>query len=397
MDEIGCKKKETVKEFDMDKTDNYAERFAKNLRAARKRCSMKQAELAERIGYSEKSISKWESGGSLPPFEVMIELCAALGTDLYSLIDGVREETYYLGIDGGATKTEFVLADGNGTVLRSVKLPSSNPFDIGIEKSKATLTQGIRDVCRDVKPASVSLYAGLSGGVSGDMKQTFSNFFATFGFSSAKNGSDANDLLAAGLGHRNGAALIMGTGCSCFIQKDGEVFRAGGLGYLFDGAGGGYDLGRGAIKAACMQEDLSGETTVLNDLIRKRTGHATVLEDLGHFYEIGKSGIAAFAPLVFDAYDMGDRAAERILLETAGQAALLLDTACRRLETDRVEVIAVGGLTARFDLLKPMIEHSLCERGRSAEVDLRVYDGDPVYGALLNAGMRETPNFRVEY
>lgn len=376
---------------------NYSECFAKNLRSARKKRSMKQSELAERIGYSEKSISKWESGGGLPPLEAMIDICAVLGTDIYSLIGGAREERYYLGIDGGATKTEFVLADGDGRVVRSARLPSSNPFDIGIEKSKATLTQGIYDVCRDVTLSAVSLYAGLSGGVSGNMKQVFSDFFASFGFYSAKNGSDANDLLAAGLGRRNGAALIMGTGCSCFIQKDGELFRAGGLGYLFDGAGGGYDLGRGAIKAACMQEDLTGEETALNALIREHTGHATVLEDLGHFYELGKSGIASFAPLVFEAYEMGDRAAERILYETAEQAALLLDTACRRLESDRAEVIAVGGLTARFDVLAPMIERCLRERGCNGAVDMSVYEGDPVYGALLNAGMKETAGFKAEY
>ncbi len=375
----------------------YLESFAKNLKAARKRRSMKQSELAGRIGYSEKSVSKWESGGGLPPLDVIMDICAVLGTDIYSLIDGIREGRYYLGIDGGATKTEFVLADADGRVLRSARLPASNPFDIGIDKSKATLSEGIYDVCRDVMLGSVSLYAGLSGGVSGNMKQTFSDFFASFGFYSAKNGSDANNLLAAGLGRGDGAALIMGTGCSCFIQKDGKLFRAGGLGYIFDGAGGGYDIGCGAIKAACMQEDLTGEETVLGELIRERTGHATVLEDLGYFYEIGRSGIASFAPLVFDGYAMGDRVCERILLKNARQAALLLSAAYKRLEADAVDVIAVGGLTSRFDVLKPMIERCLCEDHGIARTKIRVYEGDPVYGALLNAGMKETPGFEVSY
>ncbi|MBE6704065.1 MAG: FAD-dependent oxidoreductase, partial [Ruminococcaceae bacterium] len=60
-----------------------------------------------------------------------------------------------------------------------------------------------------------------------------------------KDGFD--NIIAAGLGDSDGITVIMGTGSSCFAKRDGVVTRVGGLGYLFDHAGGGYDLGNAAI------------------------------------------------------------------------------------------------------------------------------------------------------
>ena len=51
----------------------------------RRERGMTQAELAERINYSDKAISKWERGESLPDVVTLLNLAHELGTDLNTL------------------------------------------------------------------------------------------------------------------------------------------------------------------------------------------------------------------------------------------------------------------------------------------------------------------------
>ena len=56
-----------------------------NLLALRKKMKLTQLELAEKFNYSDKSISKWESGESLPSIEVLFELSKFYGVTLDDL------------------------------------------------------------------------------------------------------------------------------------------------------------------------------------------------------------------------------------------------------------------------------------------------------------------------
>lgn len=373
--------------------DNYEKIFADKLRSLRKQRGLRQNDVANAVGYSEKSVSKWESGKVLPPVNALLALCDVFGVELADLLDIKHETSYFLGIDGGATKTDFVLANANGDIIRKKRLGSTNAFDIGLNAAKALLTEGINDICRGISIRKISMYAGLSGGTSGNMRQIFGEFFNSFGFNKALSGSDANNILSAGLGNRDGVALIMGTGSSAFIQKDGKVYRAGGLGYLFDGGGSGYDIGRSAIKYACMQEDLTGGQTIINDLLRQKIHRDTVSGSLDYFYSCGKAAIASFAPIVFEAYDKGDAVARQILCDVTEQIALLLSAAYKRIKSDFIEVVAVGGLTNRMDALYPFIKKHLEKLSLPCEFDIKVYNGSAVYGALLLAGMPPKSDF----
>ena len=60
--------------------------FAGNLIALRTKAGMTQAELAEKIHYSDKSISKWERAESLPDLQVTKELADVFGVTVDYLI-----------------------------------------------------------------------------------------------------------------------------------------------------------------------------------------------------------------------------------------------------------------------------------------------------------------------
>ncbi len=59
---------------------------AKNLTELRKTRGWTQAELAEMINYSDKSVSKWERGDGLPDLKVMTQLASLYGVTLDTLV-----------------------------------------------------------------------------------------------------------------------------------------------------------------------------------------------------------------------------------------------------------------------------------------------------------------------
>ena len=59
----------------------------------RKEKNMTQAQLAEALGISSKTISKWENGNSMPDYSIVLQLCKALDISLSELLDGKDNET----------------------------------------------------------------------------------------------------------------------------------------------------------------------------------------------------------------------------------------------------------------------------------------------------------------
>lgn len=59
--------------------------IGKNLMILRKKAKLTQMELADRFNYSDKSVSKWESGESLPSIEILYELAKFYNTTLDAL------------------------------------------------------------------------------------------------------------------------------------------------------------------------------------------------------------------------------------------------------------------------------------------------------------------------
>lgn len=59
---------------------------AANLVALRRENGLTQAELAEKLNYSDKAVSRWEHGDTLPDINVLCQLCEFYGITLNSLI-----------------------------------------------------------------------------------------------------------------------------------------------------------------------------------------------------------------------------------------------------------------------------------------------------------------------
>lgn len=77
-----------MNDFEIDK-----ERFGQFLAEERKRRGLTQKELAQRLFVSDKAVSKWERGLSLPDVALLIPLGKELGVTVTELLEGRRLET----------------------------------------------------------------------------------------------------------------------------------------------------------------------------------------------------------------------------------------------------------------------------------------------------------------
>ena len=60
--------------------------------AKRREQNLTQAQLAEKLGVSNKTVSKWETGKSMPDYSIIQDLCKELHTSLAELMSGESEE-----------------------------------------------------------------------------------------------------------------------------------------------------------------------------------------------------------------------------------------------------------------------------------------------------------------
>ncbi|MBQ6947265.1 MAG: XRE family transcriptional regulator [Clostridia bacterium] len=358
--------------------------FGINLRQKRKAAGLTQTQLAEKLDYSPKAISKWESGKAIAPAALLPQLARLLHTTVDSLLRVELTPTYFLGIDGGGTKTEFVLCNGTGDPIAQTKLGGSNPNDIGIENTLQLVSRGIETVCGEIPFSRISVFAGIAGCSVSNHKKTLLAHLRHYGFAGADCGSDAQNAVEAALQGRDGVVIIAGTGNAAFVRKNGSLTRIGGYNYLFDEGGSGYKIGRDALLHAMKCEDFGLAKGPMYESVIAKCGTETVFGYIAELYKGGKTLIASFAPLVFNAYDLGDQAAEEILRTNAKVIAEEMEAGAKMLGQKEPKIALIGGLTKRADILLPMINAHL-KTLRQPDV----FVGAPVEGALRLAGLEK--------
>jgi N-acetylglucosamine kinase-like BadF-type ATPase len=313
--------------------------------------------------------------------------------------------TYYIGIDGGGTKTEGVLTSSEGALLARALCSSTNPNDVTPEISVARLTELVRTLLTasgltEEALAETSLFFGVAGGINHGPTLEVALRSA---FPAAKHlrvRSDAHILLSGELPEGDGACIICGTGSVCFLRRGEELVRIGGWGYLLDSGGSGYDLGRDALEAALRAFDGRGEATLLTDLLTERLGGA-VNTRITDIYREGKPYIAACAPLVFEAAEAGDTVANAILRRNARKLAEYIETAWRHLRTDPstesalLPVVMGGGISQKASPLWAELVASLVEP--TVPVRITVASAPPVFGAVAEAAKQAAEGIPVDY
>ena len=200
-----------------------------------------QNELAEKMFVSGQAISKWESGQNTPDIDNLCVLSNIFSTSIDKLIGNYAqsaEEKVFIGIDGSATKTEFVLCTNKGNILHHICAEGTNPNVSGVQNAFATLKFGINTLLL-IRPDVSGVFAGISGCGSGNHYEVLSGLFEkAYPLLKISLGSDILNVISSATQLESCIAVICGTGFSIFANEKGKLSRVGGWGYLFDDVAG---------------------------------------------------------------------------------------------------------------------------------------------------------------
>jgi N-acetylmuramic acid 6-phosphate etherase len=253
----------------------------------------------------------------------------------------LRTARYVLGIEGGGTKTEWVLARSNGDALeveREGKLSAAN--------LKLITDSALEDLF-GVLPRDEVTHVGayLAGcGTETDRDRLRKVVAKVWPEATIAVGSDRDSAMAVAFGDRDGIAVIAGTGAAVHGRKDRKIEKAGGWGQLLGDRGGGYHLAMQGLRSVLSHYDLSQTITPLAQTIL-RTLALNRLSDLVDWaMQADKMSVARLAPAIFEAARQGEPEMLQIVQGGTQALAEFTNAVAQRLDFLDPCVKLVGGL-----------------------------------------------------
>ena len=354
---------------------------SENIRKFRIKNGLSQAELARKLHLTPQSISKWERGVSEPELKFLCKLSLIFNVTTDELL-GVyhidNSEHFFIGIDGGGTKTEFVLFSSSGRIIGRMVLSGSNPNACGTEASFFVLKKGIDSLVNPGNRCVDAIFGGIAGCGSGDNAEKITEMLKrSYPDTNISITSDIENVVGSVSSVSDCIAVICGTGNIVYAKKNNVYHRFGGWGYLLDDAGSGFTIGRDAMRAVLAEKDGIGEKTMLTNILEKKLG-GKLWEKISLIYAKGTEYIASFTEDVFDAYDKKDKVAKRILEENFSYIAQLINHAYKKYNCNAT-VILSGGITKKKTVMTDFF------KGRvDSNINLIFPDMPQIYGACRN-------------
>lgn len=276
-----------------------------------------------------------------------------------------------LGIEGGGTKTEWLLVDESGARIGGGVLPAAN--------LRLICDEALAGMFRVLPADATHVGVFLAGCVTAaDRNRLQACVDKVWPKAATRVGSDRESGFAAAFGGRDGVAVIAGTGSAISGRRGRRYERAGGWGQLLGDIGSGYHLAVQALRHVLWTYDLTRRITGPGENILAALALNRLEELVGWAAGADKMSVAKLAPVVFEAARQGDPEMASIL--DLGASALA-DGACatlRRLGFDTPpEIKLQGGLfvhhpdyverfARRVETVYPQAEVSVCTESGAA-------------------------------
>lgn len=264
---------------------------------------------------------------------------------------------YFLGIDGGATKTEAVILDENGQVVAQALGGPVNYHQGGEKESAENLEELMKKILNQANLEIKDITAAICGLAGLDTKQDqrvlgkmAKNLLSGDLKEKIKVVSDVEIAFALSITKDYGIVLISGTGANCFGKgENGKISWAGKWGYLLGDQASGFALGLGALKMIMRGFDGRGKKPkILTKLILDKLKLKEVEEIMDWIYrdQVPVREIAALAPLVFEAYKKGDKVTLILIKKLIYEMVLDIKTVATKVDllNEEFEIGLVGGV-----------------------------------------------------
>ena len=253
---------------------------------------------------------------------------------------------YYVGVDGGGSKTLAVVVDAQGHERGHGLASSANHTAVGLEQAVAHIYAAVEEATRTAG-CHLPLHAAWLGVAGIDRPADYALLFPHIrDLAAVVHLTNDAELPLSALDGTVGVALIAGTG-SIALGRDlhGKTARVGGWGHIIGDEGSGYEIGRLGLQAAVRAADGRGQHTTLLELILQQWRLDEASDIIGQVYPDGdKAMIARVSPLVLMGARAGDKVARKIVQQAVGELALAVVTVSDKLDFPSMQIpLALAG------------------------------------------------------
>jgi len=298
---------------------------------------------------------------------------------------------FFLGIDGGGTKTRCVLGD-EVNVLASSMAGGSNPVRLGVDKAREALHSAIRQACtaagielHEIQAACVGASGGARPELAAKIREILVELNPKLSPDRIEVVGDTVIALDAAFGTGPGVIVIAGTGSIAYGRNGtGETARAGGWGFAISDEGSGQWIGRNAVAAILRGRDLGQETALSAAVLEEWK-----LANLEALVQFANSTPPPEFPrlfrIVLHAAEEGDAIARDLLMRAGTELAAIAAIVIRRIAAapPYVPVAMTGSVFRQSVEVREVFYNQLnCS---FPGLELRSDIVDPVMGALSRA------------
>lgn len=246
----------------------------------------------------------------------------------------------FLGVDGGGTKTRFVLIDASGRVLAEAQLGTTDCTQVGVEGAVRVLEEGIAQVVTGagIDGAGIAhAFFGLPchGEDSRVDRQLDAIPLTLLGHDRYLCGNDMVCGWAGSLACADGINIVAGTGSIGYGQCQGRSARVGGWGEVFSDEGSAYWIAMRGLNAYSRMSDGRLPKGPLQAVFNRALGLQRDLDLCARINGTGglpRGELAQLSQLVSEAAAQGDEVALAIFADAAEELAAIAVALHRQLQ-----------------------------------------------------------------
>ncbi|MCL2512712.1 MAG: hypothetical protein FWF08_02320 [Oscillospiraceae bacterium] len=294
---------------------------------------------------------------------------------------------YFLGIDGGGTKTTAKVCDGNGNIITETVGGSINYYGIGTDKARANLSAitkkiGGKTGIFEFRSVFIGLSALYTRATAEELEKLTGGII-----NSDYIGMDSDLFIALEATGAKGecAVCICGTGSMSAARKaDGSIVCRGGYGYILGDEGSAYKIALEGLRRGILAYDDIEEKTALSKAILDYFKISKMYDIIDLFYDppMDRDDIARFARVVAGCAGAGDKTAVEITESAAKEIAATVTSLLREFASP-IPVGLYGGVFENDAIFNKAFKEELNRLNNGVKAELLPMP--PVSGALLAA------------
>ena len=280
---------------------------------------------------------------------------------------------YYLGVDGGGTKTKFSLTNEYGEIICEVNKPTSHYLQVGLDGLTNILNEGIDDICKEAKITRDDIASSFIGAPGfGDIKADEERILDAVkkAFKNMKHavGNDGQNALAGGLKGEDGINIVAGTGSIGFGHNslNNKTLSCGGWHHAIGSdEGSGYWISNKVLHEFTRQSDGRDNKTTLYYKLKEYLDikeDGDIISIVVDKWNLDRTKMASFCKFTANLYKENDPYAIKFIKDAAYELADIIKTLYIKLEfKGKVKVSYTGGVFNMGDIILNHLKSNLDE------------------------------------